>query len=73
MSVIKGYRAEKGLSRRELSNILGVDRTTIYNWEVGNTRHMKREAYDRWIKLTDGLDPGLAPTDRGPRTIGPGN
>ena len=40
---IYARRMELGLSLRELSNIIGVSKSTISRWETGNIEHLRVE------------------------------
>ena len=39
---IKSYRKEHGLSQRKLARLLGVDQTTIRDWESGKHKPIKK-------------------------------
>jgi DNA-binding XRE family transcriptional regulator len=38
---IRKWRMEKGLFQKDLANMIGVDETTIVNWEKGKTKPLK--------------------------------
>jgi predicted transcriptional regulator len=50
----KAQRVGSGLSLRDVADALGVDKATVYRWEVGK-RIPHREAALRYADLLDAL------------------
>jgi len=73
MNHLRAARQARGLSLRDLGDLVGVSGETVRLWELGRTRPYRANGRRLALALGDDLDHLLAPTPTndgdGPKTI----
>ncbi|WP_336946695.1 helix-turn-helix domain-containing protein [Asaia sp. HN010] len=62
--LIRSYRKEKGLSQRELAEALGINKSAVAQWELGNTEPSHKNMLN--VRSILGISDVIAPSGTRP-------
>lgn len=48
---VRSIREAKGWTRAQMARAMGVAEKTVYNWESGRTRRLRRADIERLVRL----------------------